>query len=60
MNTNTDSLQFIVSSFDKKQRELLLSILMEEKHSIEHFKFQNEWVRERISTIDSIIAMIEN
>ena len=60
METNIDSLQFIASSFDKKQRELILSILMEEKYSIEHFKFQNEWVKERILTIDSIIAMIEN
>ena len=60
MNTDINSLQFIASSFDKKQRELLLSMLMEEKYSIEHFKFQNEWVRERISVIDSIIAMIEN
>lgn len=60
MNNDIDSLQFISSSFDKKQRELLLSILMEEKYSIDHFKFQNEWVKERLQVIDSIIAMIEN
>ena len=54
-----NELTFISSSFDKKQRELLIFLLTEEKENIERFKEQNLWVAERVEVIDSLLQMID-
>jgi hypothetical protein len=53
-----DELQFLYDSLSQKERDLLISLLTEEKENIEIFKPHNTWVYQRIDTINSILKAL--
>jgi hypothetical protein len=53
-----DELKFIYDGLSQKERDLLVNLLKEEKDNIELFKYSNEWVIQRINTINSILKAL--
>lgn len=58
-STNSaEELQFLIDNLCKKQKELLKNLLNEELDNIEDFASTNEWVSDRVDTINSILERL--
>ena len=55
-----EEIGYIFNTFNTKQRDLIVNLLLEEKENIEPFVEQNMWVQERVQIIDDILYKITN
>lgn len=53
-----EELQFLIDSFCKKQRALLINLLQEEKETLEPHINTNRWAYDRVQVIDSLLTAL--